>query len=410
MRTTSWIRRGLVAVPLFVVAPLVVQGCSAESTGVGTSAQGCPEIASTTIDESAAIDAKVKVFMQASVDLREVAKKVKGDVRNACASMAMDLGAQDTWSAKGDVDASISNAEGTGACDVAAAKIDAIMKTAVAANLTLVTVPGVCHTDFQAETACDTKCKTEEHCDPGTVETRCTPGELSVKCDDKCKVNGWCEGNANVAANCMGQCESTCQGQCQGTCTKADGTRTENDPNCNGKCSSTCNGVCRGKCKVTADAGVACGADVRCKGECTTTHTDPICETVYGPPTCKVDTSCHESCSASVAAKAVCEPPHVELFAIASVNADVPKLVLTINKNLPALLSAAEAQGKLALDVVGKLVVTGKAIAQSTTTLDGKSITCGAAAVKTAAEASASLSVSVSASANVTGKCRGNAG
>jgi hypothetical protein len=162
-------------------------------------------------------------------------------------------------------------------------------------------------------------------------------------------------------------------------------------------------------CKVEMDVGIACGTDVRCKGECTTTHTDPVCETTYTPPKCTVDASCQQSCSASVAAKAVCDPPHVELYANATVNADVPKLIATVNANLPALLGAAEVRGKLAFSVAEKLVTTGNAILQASGSLDGKSIACSVAAAKTAVEASASLSVSVSASTNVNAKCSSNA-
>jgi hypothetical protein len=44
---------------------------------------------------------------------------MKGDVKTACAHIASDLGASDSWSALGDGDEAISNANGTGACDVA---------------------------------------------------------------------------------------------------------------------------------------------------------------------------------------------------------------------------------------------------------------------------------------------------
>lgn len=401
-------RGSLFAFPLLALVP-GVQGCVAADSSLGGAGQGCEELSQATIDSNLQVDGNVKVFMQASADLRAVGAKVKVDVKKSCVAIATDLGATDTWTALGDGDDAIANANGTGACDAASVRIDTIMKASVTANFALVTVPGACHTDFQAQVACDAKCKADATCDSGTAETRCTPGELSVKCDERCKAKSFCEGRVDLDANCQGKCESTCTGACAGTCTASDGSKTDNDPNCHGKCSASCNGTCKGKCEIDASAGIACGTNVKCKGECTTTHSDPVCETTFTPPTCTVNTSCEESCTASVAAKAVCDPPHVELYANATINADVPKLVATINANLPALLAAGEVQGKLAVDVVGKLVVTGNAIVQNAASLDGKSIACGAAAAKAAAEASASLSVSVSASANVTGKCRSNA-
>ena len=401
-------RGGLFALPLIVLFP-GVQGCVATNSDLGGAGGGCAELSQATIDSNLKVDGNVKVFMQASADLRDIGKKVKVDVKTACVHIAGDLGGTDTWTALGDTDDAISNAKGTGACDVAGVRIDTIMKASVTANFALITVPGACHTNFQAQVDCDAKCKAEATCDSGTAETRCTPGELSTTCTERCKEQSFCEGSVTVEANCMGKCESTCTGECKGTCTASDGTKTDNNPSCKGKCSSTCNGTCKGKCKVEVAGGIACGTSCKCKGECTTTHTDPVCETTFTPPTCKVDASCEESCTASVAAKAVCDAPHVELYASASVSADVPKLVATINANLPALIAASEVQGKLALDVCGKLVVTGNAIVQTATKLDGKSIACSAAAAKAAVEASASLSLSVSASASVTGKCRANA-
>lgn len=402
------LRGGIFILPVVALLPSI-QGCISTSSGLGQATEGCTELAQATIDANLKVDANVKVFMQASADLRTIGGKVKGDVKKACIGIATDLGATDTWTALGDGDDAISNGNHTGACDAANVRIDAIMKASVNANFALLTVPGECHMDFQAQADCDAKCKTDVTCDSGTPETRCTPGSLSTTCTERCKTASYCEGKVDVEANCMGSCESTCTGACKGTCTASDGSKTDNDPNCHGKCSSTCTGTCKGKCKIELDVGVACGTSVKCKGECTTTHTDPVCETTFSPPTCTVNTSCHECCTASVSAKAVCDPPHVELYANASVSADVPKLIATINANLPALLSAAEVQGKMAFEVVGKLVTTGTAIVKTAATLDGKSIACTAAAAKTSVDASLSLDVSVSASANVTKTCRSNA-
>jgi len=46
--------------------------------------------------------------------------------KSACVDICNRLGVEDTWSALGDDDESISNKSGTGACDKAATEIDAI--------------------------------------------------------------------------------------------------------------------------------------------------------------------------------------------------------------------------------------------------------------------------------------------
>jgi len=64
--------------------------------------------------------------VQATADLQVAADEIKADVKTACVNMATSLGVADTWTALGDGDGSIHNGRGTGACDVASAKITAI--------------------------------------------------------------------------------------------------------------------------------------------------------------------------------------------------------------------------------------------------------------------------------------------
>lgn len=400
---------GLASLAFAVASSASLAGCVATDSDVasGTSS-GCEAITSDTIDERLDVDPTVRVFLQASVDFRAIARKTKDAAKTACANIARDLAAPDSWSALGDGEDSISNAKGTGACDAATLRIRQIMSdpAAVNANFALVTSPGACRVDFAAQAACDAKCKADATCDSGKLETRCTPGQIARVCDDKCTTTSTCEGTKDVPANCMGVCESTCTGQCAGVCTGPDGKKTTGDPNCRGKCASACNGTCAGRCKVEVDTGVSCGTSVRCKGECTTTYTAPVCEAEFTPATCRVDASCASSCSASVTANAKCDPAHVELYADVTVSADVAKLVATLNANLSPLLAIAEQQGKLAVEVAQKLVTTGQAVVGSATKLDAKSIVCSAAGAKASVEAALSLSVSVKASADVTTACR----
>jgi hypothetical protein len=218
-----------------------------------------------------------------------------------------------------------------------------------------------------------------------------------------------CEGTADVAANCMGQCEATCQGECKGTCISPDGKRTENDPNCRGKCSSGCNGLCRGRCKVEAVAGINCGASVSCKGGCVGTLSQPKCESTFNPPVCVVDNTCYTSCSSRVHANPVCEPPTVQLFADVNAGPDAAKLVASINKHLPGVISVVDTDGEIVVKAIEKLVVTGQEVVNASGDLDGKSIACATAAAKAAFNAEATLHASVTGSVQVADTCKSRA-
>src|SRR5262249_13025484 len=153
------------------------------------------------------------------------------------------LGVQDTWSVHGEEDASISNDQGTGACDKAAAEIDAIMKESrLTAHFALMVTEPRCVIDTNVQASCEAACKAEANCKPGQVDvvTRCDPPQLSVHCGGMCNVNAFCEGSVQVATQCEGTCEATCQGKCTGTCTALTGIVTENDISCIGKCKGSC--------------------------------------------------------------------------------------------------------------------------------------------------------------------------
>ncbi len=346
------------------------------------------------------LDANVKVFMEATAELKTISAELRAQTKQTCANIALDLGAEDTWSAVDD-----ENEATKVACDAAAVKVNAIINAHAEANFALVVTRGYCRQDFEQIKECDRVCKQEETCDSGSVETRCEPGQLSVVCEGKCKLSAECQGTAEVAANCMGQCESTCQGECKGTCVKPDGTKTENDPSCNGKCSAACNGKCKGLCKVEAQAGIECGANVRCKGECEGKWTEPVCETKCIPPKCTVDTHCYDSCTTRVEAKTVCEPTRVELFCNGSVSVEVQKLQATLNANLGVLIDVGDVKGKQVLAAANKLSVTGEAVANVTGKMSVKSHACAVAGAKEAVTAVGRIKVGVEGSVRVVEAC-----
>ena len=424
---------------IIVVAAVPVMSSCALKSDIQAAASGCDEFqtggqAVATLD----IDAKVKAFAQASSELRDLGNGIKTDVKLACVNIAKDLGETDRWSSD-DADSALSNAGKTGACDVAATRIDAIMTAGIqaGASFALEVSGGQCSVAADAQATCETACKTDVTCTEATVEVRCPPAELSVQCDAECKAEAVCQGRADLEANCMGKCESECAGTCSGELRgttvggcmgmcegKCDGVATPSGgmanctgtcegrctmPHpaamCHGKCSSSCNGKCKGECKLDATASVNCGASVSCKGGCTGTTTQPKCETELVPPVCTGDTSCQTSCSAQASAKATCTPLTVTLVFNVDAAGDLAKLKTTIEANLPTILLTAKTKGQLAIRALQKVAATGQAVVGASASLGGKAIACAGTAAEASIRASASMSVSVSASASVGSSC-----
>jgi hypothetical protein len=377
----------------WLAAALAAAGCISPNSDVLDGTEGC--------DPGEDIDPTVRRFLEASKAFGEAAAGLEGDVLDACARIATDLGAQDTWSELGDSQDAVSNPSGTGACDTAGRLVESALLEAGQANaeIALVVTRGQCRYDFEAQAACEAACAPA--CDSGSVETRCEPGELSVMCQTECSAGSTCEGSTELPANCMGQCEATCQGQCAGTCVNDDGSVTQNDPNCRGKCSSSCNGTCRGLCKVEAPEGVACGVSVRCTGECTGTYSDPVCTTEFTPPNCTTDQACFAACAAETAANAECDPPRIDVFVDLTVAPELAPVVATLEDNLPALFHAAEQKGRALLEAAGELRETGQTVSDQLEDLDGDSLACVAESATSLAEAAGRLDVSVRASAEI---------
>lgn len=354
-----------------------------------TKGGACSLTPGATIDQNVSADPDVRGFLQASVDFTTAAEDLKGKVLTACANVAKDLGANDTWS-KLDGDAKISNDAHTGACDVAGQKIEALVAGApLEAVVALDVKRGGCRIDYDEQTRCDQQCSQDHICASGGVETRCEPGKLSVVCEGECSASSFCEGKQDHPANCMGKCESTCTGSCSGMCVAKDGKVTINDANCHGKCTASCNGQCEGMCKV--DTNVNCGASVRCTGSCMGTFTDPVCTTKCLPPKCDLVTQCHESCSASVIAHAVCEPTQVDVFVDLAIAPQLEPLAKTLKANLPPLIDAAQSKGVLLIDAADRLAKNGETLANKIGGLDGKSVACTTLATAQLGKAAASL-------------------
>jgi hypothetical protein len=403
----------LLPLPIVCLSTAVLASCvstSNESTGSNGSSLSCPEFeVGGNFDANADVDAHVRAFMQASADLGKIAAALKPAVKTACIGVATDLGAPDSWTALGDSDDAIGNSGGTGACDVARARAQAIMQGNATANFALVVTRGACYPDFTAEASCEAGCKAQEQCDPGTVETRCDPAHLNVTCQGSCAAKAFCEGTTEVEATCEGSCEAECHGHCSATCTDEAGHRTDDDPSCHGKCNGHCSGTCTGRCQIDVEAGVQCGANVTCTGGCTGSYTNPRCQTEFTPPKCTIDETCFERCRADVVASAKCDPDTVKLLADVTVSGDVAKLAATVEKNLPPLFQAAEAQGHIAVDIVQNVVSSGQAVLTASGSLDVHSAACAAAAAQSLTQSASTLTVSVQGGAGVSGECAANA-
>ena len=394
-------------VGLFAMTPALFAGCIApDSPLLEGASDGCDEFATSTDPafSDVDVDPNVRAIMVAAVDFSDAAERAKVDVFTACAGIATDLGAADTWSGIEGTGPAISNASGTGACDQAAARIEALVPPGqtVGADIAIAVTRGECRLDFDRQVECDTRCTTQETCDSGTVETRCDPAKLSVVCSAECSAGATCVGTPELPANCMGACQAECVGDCHGTCFAENGEATESEGGaCNGKCSASCNGKCRGLCKIEEPEGVACGADVRCTGGCTAEYTAPQCTTEFSPPDCEIDTVCFEACSAQVTAHPTCTPTKVTVY----INSDSPELeplVAALQNHLPPLLDAGERHGRLALQAGKRLVDAGADLETQIEDLNGKSLACVAASVSAVSKSVADLNIAIDSNAKLT--------
>jgi hypothetical protein len=377
-----------------------VAGCISKDSGIIDTVQGCEELVpGESVDPDLEVDPDVRVMMEAASSLHSSIDGLTRDVGEACGNIATELGASDTWSSIEDPADAVVNENGTGACNAAARSMEAILRDELAAGVTFAfdVKRGPCHVDFDAIEQCDVDCAESAPCEPGSIETRCEPSNLSVQCHTTCEAGSWCEGSPANPANCMGECESTCQGQCEGACIAADGTITHDDPNCRGRCSSSCNGTCEGMCREAQ--AIECGSEVSCRGGCTSTYSDPVCESEVLPPDCSLNQTCHDACTARVYANPICEPTTIALYVPGGAPEDLQKVADLIEEHGALLLSAGEAKAKLANNSIDRLAESADSVSDRSGDLSGKSLACAAAASKvaftTSAEAKALIETSI---------------
>lgn len=304
----------------------------------------CPELRggamNATFEEDARANATIRAFVQASGDLGEVAARVHADVVQACERMANDLGVP--ASARAPREGSREPAT----CNAVATRIQAILHEGASAQVHASVTPPRCQVSGDVDASCRAACS--GHVDPGNVKATCAPGHL------------------------YGRCTGTCNGTCSGTCAGQTGA--------GGQCNGTCNGECRGSCSVDFQ--------------------EPKCDVHATPPS--ADARCEGSCRAHADLTAQCTEPKVDVKASVSAG-EMPKLVATLERNLPPLVRAQVAYGQRIAGDVDVLVRTGSELPSAFGHLTARAGACVAAASNATFEAQATLRVSVQASARVTG-------
>ncbi len=345
----------------FVGFVLVACGGALGQPGSGTPLAGalgnaaCPELRggamNANFDADARANATIRAFVTASGDLAEVAMRVQNDVFEACERMADDLGIpENERRPRSDNDAKVS-----ASCGAVGAKIDAILNKGVSAKIRADVTPPQCQVNAQAEAQCKGQCNAQV--DPGNIKATCAPGHLYGKC----------------TGTCTGTCNGACNGECQGS-TGAGGQ-------CNGTCKGTCSGDCKGNCSVDFQ--------------------EPKCDLQGRAPS--ADARCEGSCKAHADLTAQCTEARVKIQGAVDTG-EMPKLVATLERNLPPLVRAQIAYGQRIGDDVQILVRTGSELPNAFGHLTARAGACVAAAANATVSAQATLRVSVQASASVTAK------
>lgn len=230
-------------VPLFAtaiaLAALASTGCPGSGLPGESSVPGRDKRAGTvdpnTCGSYASTDlgAKLKGFLEATVQLNDVVLETEAEVKATCAGMAAELGIADT----GDTAA---------VCNAVVEEIQNNLSVGLKAGASL------------------------------TVDYK--PAECTVNVDAAASAAAQCEAQASgdVSVTCEGTCQGTCQGTCDGACEGSAGTGGSGGQ-CNGQCQGTCQGECSGGCDGHADvqASAECEAQAEVRANVDAECTEP---------------------------------------------------------------------------------------------------------------------------------------
>jgi hypothetical protein len=331
------------------------------------------------------VGARVAALGESAAVVRVVADDLRSTVVGACANIAGEP-----------MPANPTDQDTQTLCDVAISEIQANLD----GEVRIIVVPPVCTIDAQAQFNCEAECQATAQlsCEPPVLEVRCEPGQLSVECAGTCDVEATCEGSLDVAVNCEGTCSGVCNGTCSGNC-----SATNAQGECVGECAGTCTGQCQGSCEITAEDGIQCGADARCRGGCTGEFQAPRCEGELTPPDCQgsAQVDCSADCEGTATLDATCQSAQIVIEG--DLDAEFAGRLL---ESLPVLLTVAR-QGALGLTATGRLTADTVSVGASVASCVLNGIVAGAgqfaASAAASVQASASVSVSFSVSAEVAG-------
>lgn len=148
------LRRGWGLMPPAALGLALVGACISPESEVLEVTEECDELNEVALEELE-LDPEAERFIVASREISASIDRVSDDVLEACASMALDLGADDTWSGYDALRDRISNDADDGACDVALQRVDERLGEASSADVDLrvAVTAGECRVDFDAQAA-----------------------------------------------------------------------------------------------------------------------------------------------------------------------------------------------------------------------------------------------------------------
>ncbi|MBN1606594.1 MAG: hypothetical protein JW940_08160 [Polyangiaceae bacterium] len=249
----------------------------------------------------------------------------------ACANMATDLGA---------VPAGAGGAPSTGG-DLAE-ECDAARKALSSEHASFVVEGGVCAVDFSAQVDCETACSNGA-CADDALDRRCPAGSYMAECA-RCEPDSSCLGSSEVPAQCTGTCSGLCDGSCDGDCDLKQGSNADV---CHGLCNGDCDGTCTGSCLLASEK--ACGDAVLCQGSCAKEAGEGSCSVVPLRPDCEMSDDCVAACGALAALRVQCVAP-----AVVVLRATADQIAAPVEAHLPALLSAEQGPGGIAVDALAE--------------------------------------------------------
>lgn len=382
---------------------------------IADAAGGCPEMdkgdfASLKIAGGAAVEGKVKGFLDAAYSLNKVVADMEVDLISSCAELGKAIG-------MGDADVKADPGGGEGAkkvCGAVAAKVGDMLKANADAKLSVDIGAPKCYADITVMQKCFEGCGSPVK--GGDLKASCKGGEISGKCDAECKGTCTVDAGADCSGTCSGSCSGKCDanfsGKCGGNCKgQCDGKNASGKcaGTCSGSCDAqaegSCTGSCTGKCSASCQMKAAAKCSGSCSGGCSVEVKEPSCSGEFTPPS--VDPSCQVSCAAKGAASAKCDPPSVKITVSGKAGTDLQKLVSALQITLPKIVKIQLGTGKKIVSSVAAVGKAGADLKSAAASAGAKALVCIASGISATAKASASINVNVQASASVGGSVGG---